>query len=72
MTVGGSEAIDIALRTFVDPGDEVIIPQPSFVCYEPITQIVGGTPVTIDLKAENQFMLTPEELEAVLTEKARF
>ena len=71
VTVGGSEAIDIALRTFVDPGDEVIIPQPSFVCYEPITQIVGGTPVTIDLKAENQFMLTPEELEGVLTEKSK-
>ena len=71
VTVGGSEAIDIALRTFVDPGDEVIIPQPSFVCYEPITQIVGGTPVTIDLKAKNQFMLTPEELEAVLTDKSK-
>ena len=71
VTVGGSEAIDIALRTFVDPGDEVIIPQPSFVCYEPITQMVGGTPVTIDLQSNNHFMLTAEELESVLTEKSK-
>ena len=55
----------------VNPGDEVIIPQPSFVCYEPITQIAGGTPVTIDLQAKNQFMLTPEELENVITEKSK-
>jgi len=71
VTVGGSEAIDMALRIFVDPGDEVIIPQPSFVCYEPITQIAGGKPVTIDLQAVNQFMLTPEELENVITEKSK-
>ncbi|MDT2638581.1 aminotransferase class I/II-fold pyridoxal phosphate-dependent enzyme [Enterococcus dongliensis] len=71
ITVGGSEAIDLALRIFVDTGDEVIIPQPSFVCYEPITQMAGGTPVTIDLKAENQFRLTPEELESVVTKNSK-
>ncbi|MDT2669843.1 pyridoxal phosphate-dependent aminotransferase [Enterococcus dongliensis] len=71
VTVGGSEAIDLALRIFVDTGDEVIIPQPSFVCYEPITQMAGGTPVTIDLKAENQFRLTPEELESVVTKNSK-
>lgn len=71
VTVGGSEAIDLALRIFVDAGDEVIIPQPSFVCYEPITQMAGGTPVTIDLKAENQFRLTPEELESVVTKNSK-
>lgn len=71
VTVGGSEAIDLALRIFVDAGDEVIIPQPSFVCYEPITQMAGGTPETIDLKAENQFRLTPEELESVVTKNSK-
>ncbi|REC30961.1 aromatic amino acid aminotransferase [Enterococcus pseudoavium] len=71
VTVGGSEAIDLALRIFIDPGDEVIIPQPSFVCYEPITQMAGGTPVPIDLQAANQFMLTPEELEGAITAKSK-
>lgn len=71
VTVGGSEAIDMALRIFVEAGDEVIIPQPSFVCYEPIAQMVGGTPVTIDLQAHNHFKLTPEELEAAITEKSK-
>ncbi|MGO2638822.1 MAG: aminotransferase class I/II-fold pyridoxal phosphate-dependent enzyme, partial [Enterococcus viikkiensis] len=57
VTVGGSEAIDMALRIFVEAGDEVIIPQPCFVCYEPIAQMVGGVPVTIDLQAQNHFKL---------------
>ncbi|MGG5319123.1 aminotransferase class I/II-fold pyridoxal phosphate-dependent enzyme [Enterococcus sp. AZ072] len=71
VTVGGSEAIDLALRVFIDPGDEVIIPQPCFVCYEPITQMVHGKAITIDLQAENEFKLTPEQLEAVITEKSK-
>lgn len=71
VTVGGSEAIDMALRIFVEAGDEVIIPQPSFVCYEPIAQMVGGVPVTIDLQSQNQFKLTPEELETAITEKSK-
>ncbi|MGX7125235.1 aminotransferase class I/II-fold pyridoxal phosphate-dependent enzyme [Enterococcus viikkiensis] len=71
VTVGGSEAIDMALRIFVEAGDEVIIPQPCFVCYEPIAQMVGGVPVTIDLQAQNHFKLTPEELEAAITEKSK-
>lgn len=71
VTVGGSEAIDLAFRVFLDPGDEVIIPEPSFVCYKPITELVGGKAVTIDLKMENQFQLTPEELEAAITPKSK-
>ncbi|OJG45223.1 hypothetical protein RV04_GL002271 [Enterococcus hermanniensis] len=71
VTVGGSEAIDMALRIFVEKGDEVIIPQPSFVCYQPITEIVGGTPVTVAVQAEDQFQLTPEKLEAVITDKSK-
>ena len=55
ITVGGSEAIDACIRAAVAPGDEVIIPQPSFVCYEPITRLAGGTPVRIETKAENDF-----------------
>ena len=60
ITVGGSEAIDACIRAVVSPGDEVIIPQPSYVCYEPITQLAGGVPVIIETKAENAFKLTPE------------
>ena len=71
VTVGGSEAIDMALRIFVEKGDEVIIPQPSFVCYQPITKIVGGTPVTVDVLAEDQFQLTAEKLERVITDKSK-
>ncbi|GCF94897.1 aminotransferase [Enterococcus florum] len=71
VTVGGSEAIDLAMRVFIEPGDEVIIPQPAFVCYEPITRMVDGTPVTIDLQAENEFQLTPDQLEAAITEKSK-
>ncbi|MGN0399370.1 MAG: aminotransferase class I/II-fold pyridoxal phosphate-dependent enzyme [Blautia sp.] len=71
VTVGGSEAIDIAFRTVLDPGDEVIIPEPAFVSYVPCVQLAGGIPVTIPLKAENEFRLTPEELEAAITPKTK-
>lgn len=71
VTVGGSEAIDLALRIFINPGDEVIIPEPSFVCYKPITEMVGGTAVTIDLEMADDFQLTPEKLEAAITEKTK-
>ena len=64
VTVGGSEAIDIGLRAVINNGDEVIIPQPSYVSYEPCAILAGAKPVTIALKAENEFRLTPEELEA--------
>ena len=68
VTVGGSEAIDIALRAMVDPGDEVIIPQPSYVSYEPCAVLAGAKPVIIELKNENQFRLTAAELEAAVTD----
>lgn len=71
VTVGGSEAIDIALRAMIDPGDEIIIPQPSYVSYEPCAILAGGKPVIIELKNENQFRLTAQELEAVITEKTK-
>ncbi|MBQ4300022.1 MAG: aminotransferase class I/II-fold pyridoxal phosphate-dependent enzyme [Lachnospiraceae bacterium] len=71
ITVGGSEAIDIALRAMLDPGDEVLIPQPSYVSYLPCTVLANGTPVVINLKEENQFRLTPEELEAAITDKTK-
>ncbi|MCI5822314.1 MAG: aminotransferase class I/II-fold pyridoxal phosphate-dependent enzyme [Lachnospiraceae bacterium] len=71
VTVGGSEAIDIALRAMLDPGDEVLIPQPSYVSYLPCTVLAGGTPVVINLKEENQFRLTAEELEAAITDKTK-
>lgn len=71
VTVGGSEAIDIALRSVIEPGDEVIIPNPCYVSYEPCTIMAGGTPITIDLKNENEFRLQPEELEAVITPKSK-
>ena len=71
VTVGGSEAIDGAIRAIVEPGDEVIIPQPSYVCYEPITVLAGGTPVIIETKAENEFRITPEELKSVITPKTK-
>lgn len=71
VTVGGSEAIDIALRAMLNPGEEVIIPQPCYVSYEPCTILAGGVPVIIDLKAENEFRLTAEELEAVITDKTK-
>ena len=71
VTVGGSEAIDIALRTIINPGDEVIVLEPSYVCYEPDVILAGGTPVKIQLKNENQFRLTPEKLEAAITDKTK-
>ncbi|MDE7208104.1 MAG: aminotransferase class I/II-fold pyridoxal phosphate-dependent enzyme, partial [Lachnospiraceae bacterium] len=71
ITVGGSEAIDIALRAMVDPGDEVLIPQPSYVSYEPCAVLAGATPVIIELKHENQFRLTAQELEDAITDKTK-
>ena len=71
VTVGGTEAIDIALRAMLDAGDEVIIPQPSYVSYVPCTVLAGGTPVIVELKEENDFRLTAEELEAVITPKTK-
>ena len=71
VTVGGSEAIDIGLRAMINAGDEVIIPQPSYVSYEPCAILAGAKPVKIALKAENEFRLTPEELEAAITEKTK-
>ena len=71
VTVGGSEAIDVAVRSLTNPGDEVIIPLPSFVCYEPIVRMAGAVPVIINTKAENGFKLTPEELLAAITDKTK-
>ncbi len=71
VTVGGSEAIDIAMRAMLDPGDEVLIPEPSYVSYVPCCILANGTPVTIELKAENEFRLTAEELEAAITPKTK-
>ena len=71
VTVGGSEGIDIALRAMLDPGDEVIIPQPSYVSYEPCTVLAGGKPVIVELKEENEFRLTAEELEEAITPKSK-
>ncbi|MCI8390347.1 MAG: aminotransferase class I/II-fold pyridoxal phosphate-dependent enzyme [Roseburia sp.] len=71
VTVGGSEAIDIGMRAMLDPGDEVLIPQPSYVSYLPCTVLANGTPVVIELKEENQFRLTAEELEAAITPKTK-
>ncbi len=71
VTVGGSEAIDMALRCLVGPGEEVIIPEPCFVCYDPLTRMAGGVPVSISTKVENKFRLTAEELESAITEKTK-
>ena len=71
VTVGGSEAIDLAIRALVQPGDEVIIPEPCFVCYEPITQLTGGVPVHIATRAEDQFRLTADQLRAAITSKTK-
>lgn len=71
VTVGGSEAIDIALRAILNPGEEVLIPQPSFVSYEPCTVLAGGVPVIINLKEENEFRLTAREIEEAVTEKTK-
>ena len=71
VTVGGSEAIDIALRTMVNPGDEVLIPQPSYVSYEPCAILADAVPVIINLKAENEFRLTAQELRDAITDKTK-
>ena len=71
VTVGGSEAIDMMFRAMLDPGDEVLIPQPSYVSYEPCAILANGKPVIIELKAENEFRLTAEELEAAITPKTK-
>lgn len=71
VTVGGSEAIDLAIRALVKPGDEVIIPEPCFVCYEPITQLTGGVPVHIATRAEDEFRLTAQQLKAAITPRTK-
>ena len=71
VTVGGSEAIDMCIRTLVQSGDEVIIPEPCFVCYEPITQLTGGVPVHIATRAEDQFRLTADQLRAAITPRTK-
>lgn len=71
ITVGGSEAIDIGLRALINPGDEVLIPQPSYVSYEPCAILTGAKPVIINLKAENEFRLTAQELEEAITERTK-
>ena len=71
VTVGGSEAIDVAMRAMLNPGEEVLIPQPSFVSYEPCAILANGVPVIIELKAENEFRLTAKELEEAITDKTK-
>ncbi len=71
VTVGGSEAIDLCLRCLLNPGDEVLIPEPSFVCYVPITQMAGGVAVPIETKPEDGFRLTPEEIEEKITDRTK-
>ncbi|MBR2181116.1 MAG: aminotransferase class I/II-fold pyridoxal phosphate-dependent enzyme, partial [Oscillospiraceae bacterium] len=71
VTVGGSEAIDLAMRALINPGDEVIVPEPSFVCYGPIASLASGVPVHVATVAEDDFKLTPEKLEAVITPKSK-
>ena len=71
VTVGGSEAIDACIRAIASPGDEIIIPQPSYVCYEPITALCGCKPVIIETRAENSFKITREELKAAITPRTK-
>ncbi len=71
VTVGGSEAIDLCIRALINPGDEVLIPEPSFVCYTPLTILAGGTPVHIKTYAKDKFKLTPEALKAAITPKTK-
>ena len=71
ITVGGSEAIDLGIRALVNPGDEVLIVEPCFVCYAPIVSLTGGVPVSIETKAENSFKLTAEELKSKITDKTK-
>ena len=71
VTVGGSEAIDLAIRAFINPGDEVLVPEPCFVCYAPIVTLTSGVPVSIQTREEDEFRLTPEQLEAAITPKTK-
>lgn len=71
VTVGGSEAIDMAMRALLEPGDEVIIPTPCFVCYAPLAELCGATPVTVQTRSEDRFKLTPELLEAAITPRTK-
>lgn len=71
ITVGGSEAIDLMIRALIEPGDEVIIPEPCFVCYKPCTVMAGGVPVTIETKEEDNFRLLPEQLKEKITDKTK-
>ena len=71
VTVGGSEAIDLSIRALVEPGDEVLIVEPCFVCYSPIVELTGGVPVVIQTKLENNFRLTAEELKEKITDKTK-
>ncbi len=71
VTVGGSEAIDGAFRALLDPGDEVLVPEPSFVCYAPLVNMAGGVAVTIETKLEDNFKLTPEELKEKITDRTK-
>ena len=71
ISVGGSEAIDAAVRALISNGDEVLIVEPSFVCYDPIVTLAGGTPIPISTKVENRFRLTADELKAHITDKTK-
>ncbi len=71
VTVGGSEGLDLAFRALINPGDEVIIPVPSFVCYAPLVEMASGVPIFLEMKAENEFRVTPEELSALITPKTK-
>jgi len=71
VTVGGSEGIDVALRALINPGDEIILPEPCYVSYLPCITLADGVPVRIDLKEENEFKLTPEELLGAITDKTK-
>ncbi len=71
VTVGGSEAIDLAIRALIDPGDEVLVVEPSFVCYAPLVELVGGVAVPVPTRIENNFKLTPEDLEGKITDKTK-
>ena len=71
ITVGGSEAIDASLRALLNPGDEVLVPEPSFVCYGPLVEMAGGVPVTVETRMENRFKLTPEAIKDKITPKTK-
>ena len=71
VTVGASEGIDLALRALLNPGEEVLVPEPSYVSYRPCVVMAGGVPVPVNTKAENEFRVTPEELEELITPKTK-